>query len=255
MTVFLDFVFLLNFLIDFLLLLGTNRLTGFPLQPVRCAFAAALGSVYAAVCLIHGFLFLGEIHWRICVLLLIAVCAFGFDRSAVKRGGIFVLLSLALGGAAVSLNSKDFLALALAAWGIWLLCRIGFGSSGVGQEYVPISLRYGGNEISLVALRDSGNSLRDPITGERVFLIGSGAAEKLTGLSERQIQNPFATIAERPIPGLRLIPYHAVGTRNGMLLALRLDQVKIGGKVQSAVVAFSPGEIGNGEVYQALITV
>lgn len=252
---YLDLVLILNFLVDFLLLLGTNRLTGFPRQPVRCAVSAVLGAIYGAASLIRGFYFLGEMHWRIFVLLLIAFCAFGFDRSAVKRCGIFVLLSLALGGAAACLNSKDFLALVMGSCGIWLLCRVGFGSSVGGREFVPITLTCGNRTVTLIALRDSGNSLRDPITGEPVFLIGSSAAERLTGLSDRQIQSPFETISKHPILGLRLIPYRAVGTSSGMLLALRLDQVKIGGKVQSAIVAFSPGEIGNGEVYQALITV
>lgn len=255
MTVFLDLVLLLNFLVDFLLLLGTNRLTGFPMQPVRCVVSAAFGGVYGAVCLIHGFRFLGEAHWRFFVLLLIAVSAFGFDRSAVKRCGIFVLLSMALGGTAVSFNSRDFIVLILAACGIWILCRIGFGGTVGGREFVPVTLTYGNHTVSLTALRDSGNSLRDPITGERVFLIGCSAAGRLTGLSEWEIRSPFETITQRLIPGLRLIPYHTVGTRSGMLLALRLDQVKIGEKIQSAVIAFSPEEIGNGEVYQALVSV
>ena len=37
MAVYLDLVVLLNYLVDFLLLLGTNRLSGFPLAPGRCA--------------------------------------------------------------------------------------------------------------------------------------------------------------------------------------------------------------------------
>lgn len=37
MTVYLDVVLLLNFLVDFLLLLGTNRLMGHPLEPGKCA--------------------------------------------------------------------------------------------------------------------------------------------------------------------------------------------------------------------------
>ena len=50
LTVYLDLVMLLNFLVDFLLLLGTNRLSGFPAAPGRCALAAVFGSVYAAGC-------------------------------------------------------------------------------------------------------------------------------------------------------------------------------------------------------------
>ena len=45
MAVYLDLVMLLNFLVDYLLLLGTNRLSGSPMTPGRCALAAVLGSV------------------------------------------------------------------------------------------------------------------------------------------------------------------------------------------------------------------
>ena len=41
MAVYLDLVMLLNFLVDYLLLLGTNRLSGSPMTPGRCALAAA----------------------------------------------------------------------------------------------------------------------------------------------------------------------------------------------------------------------
>ena len=60
MAVYLDLVMLLNFLVDYLLLLGTNRLSGSPMTPGRCALAAVLGSVYAGACLLPGFRFLGN---------------------------------------------------------------------------------------------------------------------------------------------------------------------------------------------------
>ena len=47
MKIYLDLVVILNFLVDFLLLLGTNRLSGFPASPLRAAAAAALGALLA----------------------------------------------------------------------------------------------------------------------------------------------------------------------------------------------------------------
>ena len=41
LKIYLDLVVILNFLVDFLLLLGTNRLSGFPASPLRAAAAAA----------------------------------------------------------------------------------------------------------------------------------------------------------------------------------------------------------------------
>lgn len=253
MTVYLDLVIVLNFLVDFLLLLGTNRLSGYSCGPGRCGLAAAFGGLYGGVCILPGFRFLGNAFWRVGALLGIAVCAFGVDRSAWRRWGIFLLLSMALGGVAVCLGRGNAPALVLGAGGLWLLCRVGFGGKIGGQEYVNMLLSFRGNTVRLTGLRDSGNTLRDPISGGEVFVIGPEAAERLTGLTRSQLRAPLETLAAQPIPGLRLIPFHAVGG-GGMLLGLRLDDIRINGHRQSAVVAFSGEAIGQGGGYQALVT-
>lgn len=252
MEVYLDLMVLLNFLVDFLLLLGTNRLAGYPAEVKRALPAAALGGFYSGVCLLPGFRFLGNTLWRLVSLTGMAVIAFGWNRSALKRCGVFILLSMALGGIAISFGKSNFPALISAAGGMWLLCRVAFGGSVGEREYVPVVLTYGENKVSLIALRDSGNTLRDPITGEQVLVISGDAARKLTGLAEEQLRSPLETLARRPVHGLRLVPYRAVGQSGGMLLAMRLEQVKIGSRMQSAVVAFAPEGLGKGEVYQAL---
>ena len=252
MEVYLDLVMVLNFLVDFFLLLGTERLAGFPVRLGRVLAAAALGGLYGGVCLLPGFRFLGNILWRTLSLVGMAAVAFGWDRSALKRGGIFVLLNLALGGMALSLGTSNFPSLILAAGSMWLLCHVAFGGRVGEREYVPVELRYGEKTLRVIALRDSGNSLRDPITGEQVLVISGELARKLTGLTREQIRAPLETLARRPVPGLRLIPYRAVGQGSGMLLAMRFETVKIGSRVQSAVVAFAPEGLGEGQVYQAL---
>lgn len=252
MAVYLDLVMILNFLVDFLLLLGTNRLSGFPPSPWRCALGALLGSVYSGACMLPSFRFLGSGGWCLISLCLCAGTAFGRDRSALKRGAVFVLLSMALGGIALSLGRGNVPVLVLAAGGLWLLCRVSFGD-GVGEkEYVNLSITYGDHTVNLIALRDSGNTLRDPITGEQVLVISAEAAGRLTGLSREQLRNPLETLTASTLPGLRLIPYRAVGQGGGMLLGMRFENVKIGSNVQRAIVAFAAEGLGSGNVYQAL---
>ncbi len=252
MAVYLDLVMVLNFLVDFLLLLGTNRLSGFPLGAKRCACAAALGGVYSGACMLPGFRFLGSLLWRSVSLGLMGMLAFGLEKSALKRSGVFLLLSLALGGLALRLGRGDFLSLVLAAGGLGLLCRVAFGSPVGQQEYVSVTLGYGGRTERFTALRDSGNSLRDPITGEGVLVVSASIGERLTGLSSQQLSSPLETLAKAPVPGLRLIPYRAVGCSAGMLLGMRFEDVTIGSRRLSAIVAFAPEGLGRGEIYQAL---
>ena len=252
MRIYLDAVVLLNFLVDSLLLAGTNRLTGFPLAAGRTAAAAALGAVYSGCCLLPGFRFLGSIFWRVVCLGLMACVAFGWNRTTVPRCGMFMLLSLAMGGLAQSANRTDFSGLVLCGGGIWLLCRIALAGQVQGREYVPVQICHGQNRVRLLALRDTGNNLRDPVTARQVLVISLEAACRLTGLTEAQLKNPLQTMLQRPLPGLRLIPYRTVGQSGGMLLAMTFEDVTIGSRKQRTVVAFDTGGLGKGEVYQAL---
>ena len=78
--IYADMVMVLNFLVDFLLLLGTDRLAGFPASPGRTALAAGLGAAYSGMCLMPGFSFLSNWIWRMVFLCLMAVIAFGWNR-------------------------------------------------------------------------------------------------------------------------------------------------------------------------------
>ena len=251
MTVYLDLVMLLNFLVDGLLLLGTNRLTGYPPGWKRAAWAAALGSVYAGICMLPQLSFLGGVFFRIVSLGGMAVIAFGCNRSALRRGMVFVLLSMALGGMVQGIDHCGFVSLILAAGAITALCHFGLGSPVGAQQYQPVELIWKGKKLKLTALIDTGNTLRDPVTGASVLVAGADVAQKL-GISSRFIEDPVAALVSGDFPGARLIPYRAVGCTNGMLLGVRCEQVKLNGQAVSKLVAFAPEYVGKAEAYQVL---
>lgn len=251
MVVYLDIVILLNFLVDFLLLLGTNRLSGFPPSAGRSALAALLGAIHSGACLLPGFRFLGNFLWRLVSLCLMAGIAFGWNNSALKRCGVFVLLTMALGGIALQFARGNFISVLLAAGLLALLCHLSFDATVGGREYIPVKITSGERSVSLIALQDSGNTLRDPITGEQVLVISADAARILTQLTPGQLRTPLETLAKYPAAGYRLIPYCAVGG-SGMLLAKRFHNVTIGSRKQSAVVAFATEGFGKETMYQAL---
>jgi len=252
LAVYLDLIVGLNFLVDLLLLLGTNRLSGFPPGWKRILPAAALGGIYGGACMLRSFRFLGNTLWRLVMLMVMAEVAFGWNRSALKRGCVFVLLSFALGGIAGNMERGGFPALLLGGAGLWVLCTLAFDGGVRSREYEDVTLGWQGKQLHVIALRDTGNTLRDPITGEPVLILAGEIAEKLTGLTMQQLKNPLETMTKRPVPGLRVIPYRAVGQSGGMLLGMRFADCIIGGKHQSAVVAFAPEGLGKTDMYQAL---
>lgn len=239
-------VMLLNGMVNFLLLAGTNRVCGCAPGYTGAMAGALLGAVYAGACLLPGFDFLGNTFWRIVSLILMVLLAYGMERSAVRRGAMFVLLQLALNG--LLATERGFASALLAAVGLLVICLIGFRGGGGG--YVPVTVCHRGNRVELVALRDTGNTLTDPVTGSPVLVIGAQAACKLTGLTVEQLKKPVESMGL--IPGLRLIPYQTVGQTGAMMLGMRIKDVRIGSWRGSSLVAFAPEGLRETGKYQAL---
>lgn len=249
MAKYLEGVMLLNFLVNFLLLLGAGQLCGYPVRFGRAVFGAGLGGLYAGACLLPGFYFLGNFIWRIVSLGVISVATYGFSSSALRRGLIFVILCLGMGAVAMGVGQGGVLGIVCVICVLCVLCCIGLQGRICGTTYIPVELSYGKKHLRLTALLDTGNTLRDPISGQQVLVIGADAASELTGLTREQLQRPVESVGA--LPGLRLIPYRSIGS-NGFLLALRLQNVKIGKRKESTLVAFAPEGFGREGTYQAL---
>ena len=251
MEVYLDLLIALNFLVDLLLIVGTNRLAGYPPGVRRALPAALLGSLYAGACVLPSLTFLANFLWRSVTLAAMSAMAFGFDQSGVRRGILFVFISMALGGIALGIGKGGFWSLVLAAALVCLMCRLGFRGRAGQQSYVPVIICHRGKTVSLTALEDTGNTLRDPVTGCPVLVVDGWVAGQLYALSDAQVADPIGTLSCGAVPGLRLIPYSAVGCSAGILLGIRADSVRIGGKETACIVAFAPQKLGHGQ-YQAL---
>jgi len=240
-------VVIFQFTVNYLLLLGTNRLTGHPPGGLRATMAALLGSAQAWICLVPGFAFLGGMLWRLVFLVLMALIAFGMRASAVRRGTVFCLLNLALEGIE---NGEGLWGVILAALVIFLLCMAGQSSSQ--RQYVPVTIIHGGKTVRLMALLDTGNTLCDPVSGRRVIVVDADVGWQLLSLDREQLLHPVETLATGKTPGLRLIPYCTVGQPSGLLLGLKTDGLIVDGKKSDSIVAFAPQIIGRGGSFQAL---
>ena len=249
---YLAVVILLHMLVQLMLLLSVNRLTGFPQRVPRCLLAAGIGGIHSGLCLLPGLFFLGGLLWRCVFLFLMGITAYGPNKNGIRRCMLFLLLSMALGG--VVLGIGDGGVLTVIGGGV-LFCIVswsGLGIAAASKEYVEVELSNGAKTDTLLALRDTGNCLQDPVTGQQVLVADAQSAKTLLGLSRQQLRCPVETVAAGIVPGLRLIPYRAVGQSAGMLVAIRLERVRIGNWQGSAVVAFAPEGLGEDNTYRAL---
>lgn len=233
---------LINFTVNYLLLLACTRLCRHEPELVRLLLAAGVGAAHALICLLPGVDLLDGTFFRLLSIWLMGVAAFGFGRRQLRLHATFFLLCLAMDGA----TGNGALAIIC---GMIMLLLLFFKSKGQGRT-VPVTLQYGGQKLALTALHDTGNCLKDPITGADVLVIGAQSAKYLTGLTQQQLKNPLEAMGT--IPGLRLIPYKAVGS-SGFLLALRFPKVRIGTWQGSQVVAFAPEGLENNGGFEALV--
>ncbi len=224
-------VVVVSFSVDWLLLLGASKLSGGQGRWPQLLLGALLAALYTGACLYTERM---ASPWgRLLCLLVVSAVAFGVKRDSLLPAAVY----LAMNGAAVLLakgigDGHGAVAASLVA----TLCLL---RTDVGSRTVPVKLRYGSKELRIRALRDTGNCLQDPMTGDRVLVLGAEAAHKLLGLELWQLQDPINTVAEGKVRGLRLIPIQTVSGKS-MLLALRIPDVQIGSKRRSRVVAFAP---------------
>lgn len=204
------------------------------------AAAAALGECFLPA----------EPLWQAGAAVAGALLAYGPGRAGARRGGLYLGMRLALAGALTRLPARTWTAAAAAAalWSAAVLLR------GQGQSLVPVLLTSGDRRVRLTALRDTGNTLTDPLTGERVLIVERQAAREL--LPEEFSASAPAEAVTRlrrcaPQTKPRLLPYRAVG-REGMLLAVRCDRVTIGGRPAGTLVAFTDTVLSENGRFQAL---
>ena len=124
---------------------------------------------------------------------------------------------------------------------------------------VTVSLQ--GRRQRLRALHDTGNTLRDPVSGQPVLVLEQDALRELWPPEAARIVEMRLPPEEKMARLHRLdgtcrwslLPFCAVGTEAGLLLAVRSDYVKVGSITYPRILlALSPGPVSDGGGYQAL---
>lgn len=276
-TVYADVLFALNAAVNAFLLLASARLGGGQIHPWRLAAAGGMGGLYAVAALLPRLGFLQTAGMKLVLLAGMLLCAFGARRRTLRLGVLFLGLGCCFAGLVLIgvhiLGGELFLTpsgafypvsaamLLLLAASAYFLCELAFSrlAEHGGGEIVSLRLALGGRTADIRALRDSGNTLRDPLTNERVLVAEWETAQALlpqANLAPLRAQGAEAAMRHLAVlcPALhpRLIPYRAVGTRAGLLLALRCTVLAAGQKPKRVLVAFSPTPLSDGGNYNAL---
>lgn len=102
--------------------------------------------------------------------------------------------------------------------------------------YYEVKIYIDGKSVVTRAMVDTGNMLKEPITGDSVIVVEASLLEEILpneilqnidNIIGGEIENVTEEIKNKYITKLKLIPYSSLGKQNGMLLGIKADKIEI----------------------------
>ena len=97
------------------------------------------------------------------------------------------------------------------------------------QFLYPVTVVFRGRQKQLTALWDSGNQLRQPLTGRPVHIIELEAVQPLLEEEERRELMLLLELKASECPSgiFSFVPYQSIGKKHGILPVLKLDEIRV----------------------------
>ncbi|MDR0915692.1 MAG: sigma-E processing peptidase SpoIIGA [Oscillospiraceae bacterium] len=271
-VLYIDELFLINLAADYFLLLGTAKLCGVAAKRRRLALGAVIGAVYAVVAALPRLELAAHPVFRVLSAAVMLLCSFGLRKKLLRYALVFFALSAAAAGAVAGLelagggaviarvNLGVFAVAFLACYAVITLIFRRVARSGA--QYAKLAISLGDRTITLRALIDTGNTLRDPVSDRAAAI---APASEIAALFPRDMRKRLLdALRMSPIDALplldftpvafRLLTYDAVGIESGALLCFIPDDATVDGAPRELIVAVSPNELADNVAYAAIIS-
>jgi stage II sporulation protein GA (sporulation sigma-E factor processing peptidase) len=283
-VIYLDMVLAVNLVMDWLILWAVALCLRLPFSYMRITAGALIGALYAVALVLPSLGFLATFGIKILFSLVMIGVAFAWRswQLYLRILGCFYLISFMAGGAVMGVAYLVKDAGAIATYnGVmalinfpagWLLTGIGIlvlisviGASAYRKHFqkfqysVPLTVCFEESTVAARALVDTGNHLRDPFSQSPVVIMEYGVLKPflpaelncvlqaakgkgLEGLGNVLRGTPWET-------RIRMLPFHSLGNRQGLLPGLVADQVYV--EVDDTTVCHRKVVIG---IYQGLLS-
>lgn len=260
--IYLDIVFLINLLMDYLILWATASLGQFATSFKKLLIASFLGAAYSLAIFLPPTGLWMSFGAKVLFSLLMVFCAFyplGWKKFC-QATGYFYLVAFAVGGAMlgamyivdsnafaystmngvlVSLSNVTYTWLVIAVASALVIGR--WGAVAIRKNFldhmfqIPVIICLGRHRMPVKALVDTGNQLKDPLTRNPVVVVEYGA---LKNVLPPQFIAAFESDQEPDVAALvasvsnsnwahriRIIPFNSIGKAKGLLLGFCPDEV------------------------------
>lgn len=259
MTIYIDIVLLENLVMNYIILYATSIIAKVKINHVRILVASFIGSVYAILEYVSIFKIYSNFILKTLLSVIMVFVAMNPQNVKIMFKNILLLYLTAFVFAGVSIyliyviKPQEILIRDGKYVGTYALKTIFLGGllgtiiiiiafSLVKNKlnkkdlFCDVKVKLNNKEIILKTMIDTGNVLKEPITGNPVMVVEHTALYEI--LPRQILQNleliiggDFTNIPEEIqieyMPRLKLIPFSSLGKQNGMLLGIKAEEVEI----------------------------
>ena len=260
MTIYLDIVFVENMLMNYIIIFACGIVVRQEVKKVRVLIGSLIGAVYTIVMYLNIIPLYSNFFMKMALSIVIVYVAFGPSsfRKLIKNLVIFYLVSFVFGGCVfalmyfiepqlVQIKNGVFvgaypLKVALIGGVIaFVVVQVSFKivktKLSKRDMIYEIEVMINGKAGKVKGLLDTGNLLKEPITGIPVVVVEHTSlfsilpdeilnnVEKIIGGDTNELtkNDEFLNIVSR----FRMIPFSSLGKQNGLLLGIRVDGINI----------------------------
>ena len=250
---YVDVFFLVNFMMDYILLLIVRRMLQCTATHGRICIGAAIGSLLTCVVMILPIpyivvkLILFHVFVNTCMIRV--GLKIKSIRSFLKAIIMLYIGSILLGGIMEVFRQyvrvgSFFLVVAIIGYyfvlGIWKFVSY---MQRWNQCHCKVELYLGTKKYQIKGLIDTGNGLRDPISGKPVHILDRATAKRFFG--------------EEYLKDVRYVPYQSIGKKTGVLPAVQFERMCVWKDtqcwVEKPLIAISEETISVGGEYEMIL--
>ena len=287
MTIYIDVVLFENLIMNYIILLATGIILKIKIKHLRLIIASLIGAIYSIFGYISNIKAYSNMILKIILSIIIIYVAYNPQdvKKMWKELLVFYLTSFAFGGAAFALiyivKPQDILmknglflgtyplkTVILAAIVTFILIigvfKIVKSKISKKDMFKDIKINIEGKEVQVKAMVDTGNMLKEPISGKPVIVVEHtllydilpkeilNNLEKILGGDIESLPDEIKYISK-----LKFIPFSSLGKQNGMLIGIKPTYVEVmqeeNTKKEDVIIGiYNKSFTKNGE-YRALI--
>lgn len=289
MTIYIDIILLENLCMNYIILFATAYIMKLKINHIKIVVSSTIGAIYSIMLYMQILPIYSNLIAKIVLSIVMVYIAYMPQniKKLIKQLILFYLISFAFGGCAFALlyfikpeniimkngvyiGTYPIKIALLGGIVGFVITYVAFGiiknKTSKNNIIYPLEIKINKKTISLNALLDTGNMLKDPITLMPVIVVEK---EKLYSFLPTEILNNLERIVggdtkeiiEKNMEYMskfRIIPYNSIGKQNGLMLGFKADNVKIiideeEKEINNAIIGIF-NESFNSNKYSALIS-